>query len=81
MGIQVKIIKLVKEKLIESEVINRDNEFNIDILKSMLNNKFNEINYTDAKEDVIPFIQDVDSLDLWSSVFFIGTTKGLKDKW
>lgn len=73
-------LELVKEKLIESEVINRDNEFNIDILKSMLNNKFNEINYTDAKEDVIPFIQDVDSLNLWSSVFFIKTTKELKDK-
>lgn len=73
-------LELVKEKLIESEVINRDNEFNIDTLKSMLNNKFNEINYTDAKEDVIPFMQDVDSLNLWSSVFFIETTKELKDK-
>lgn len=46
----------------------------------MLNNKFNKIDYTDAKEDVIPFIQDVDSLNLWSSEFFIKTTKELKDK-
>ena len=59
-------LELVKEKLIESEVIKRDDEFNIDTLKSMLNNKFNEINYTDAKEDVISFIQDIDSLNLLS---------------
>lgn len=64
-------LNLLKEKLIDSNAINRDDEFNIDILKEMLNKKFKEINYTDAKEDVITFIEDKDSLSLWNAEFFI----------
>lgn len=64
-------LNLLKEKLIDSNAINRDDEFNIDILKEMLNKKFKEINFTDAKEDVITFIEDKDSLSLWNAEFFI----------
>lgn len=41
----------------------------------MLNNKFQEINYANAKEDGINFIEDKDSLDLWSERFFDEITK------
>lgn len=64
-------LNLLKEKLIDSNVINREDEFNIDILKEMLNKKFKEINFKDAKEDVITFIEDKDSLSLWNAEFFI----------
>lgn len=64
-------LNLLKEKLIDSNAISRDDEFNIDILKEMLNKKFKEINFTDAKEDVITFIEDKDSLSLWNAEFFI----------
>lgn len=64
-------LNLLNEKLIDSNAINRDDEFNIDILKEMLNKKFKEINFTDAKEDVITFIEDKDSLCLWNADFFI----------
>lgn len=75
-------LELVKEKLIDSNVLKESDEFNIDILKEMLEQKFKEINYTDAKEDVMPFIKDIDSLNLWSSDFFIDITKNLKEiKW
>lgn len=72
-------IELVKEKLIDSNVLKEDDEFNIDILKEMLNKKFKEINYTDAKEDVIPFIKDIDSLNLWNADFFTDINKNLKE--
>ena len=71
-------LKLVKEKLIESNFISRNEEFNIEALKEMLNKKFKEINYTNAKEDVISFVDDEASLDLWDKNFFIEITKNLK---
>jgi predicted nucleotidyltransferase component of viral defense system len=72
-------LELVQEKLIDSEVLNRQAIFNIDILKEMLNKKFKEINYSEAKEDVIAFIEDKDSLNLWSSEFFIEISKNLNE--
>lgn len=75
-GIKVNL-NLVKEKLIDSNAINRDDEFNIYILKEMLNKKFKEINFKDAKEDVITFIEDRDSLNLWNSEFFIEISNNL----
>ena len=71
-------LKLIKSKLVESEAITEDSEFNIDILKELLNNKFKEINYTAAKEDVIAFIEDTDSLNLWNADFFMDITKRLE---
>lgn len=70
-------LELVKEKLIDSNVLKRNDNFNINVLKEMLTNKFNEINYNDAKEDVIAFIEDKDSLNLWTKEFFIEITKNL----
>ena len=70
-------IELVKEKLIDSNVLSRDDEFTIDTLKKLLNNKFEEIDYSDAKDDVIMFIEDKDSLSLWSKDFFEQITKDL----
>ena len=70
--------KLIKSKLVESEAISADSEFNVDILKEMLNNKFKEINYTAAKEDVVAFIEDTDSLNLWNADFFMDITKRLE---
>ena len=70
-------LELVKEKLIDSNVLKGNDNFDINILKEMLTNKFNEINYNDAKEDVIAFIEDKDSLNLWTKEFFIEITKNL----
>lgn len=70
-------INLIKEKLIASKTLEKNDKFDIDILKQMLNKKFNEINYSNAKEDVIVFIEDKDSLDLWSTDFFVQISKNL----
>ncbi len=44
----------------------------------MLNNKYKDIDYNDAKEDVITFIEDKDSLNLWSLEFFTEISKNLE---
>lgn len=68
-------IELIKNKLIESNYIEKNSPFNIEILKRLLINKFNEINYDEAKEDIKPFIKDIDSLNIWSKELFIKITE------
>lgn len=67
----------LREKLIDSEYISTDTEITCDSVKEMLINRFNEIDYTAAKEDVVPFIKDASVLNLWSKEFFISITSGL----
>ena len=69
---------LIKNKLIASNYINKDDNFNIDMLKKLLIKKFSEIDYKDAKDDVMSFIKDTSSLEIWNKDFFINITKDLK---
>ena len=39
--------------------------------------KFKIIDYKDAKNDVLPFIKNINSLEIWSSDFFIDITSYL----
>lgn len=71
-------LDLVKNKLIESNYISSDDKFDINVLKELLVKKFETIDYTDAKEDVIPFIKDVHSLDLWNKDFFVSITNDMQ---
>ena len=70
-------LELLKNKLIESDYIKNGDVFDINLLKEMLQNKFSEIDFEEAKEDVIPFIKDVSSLNLWSKELFISITDKL----
>ena len=72
-------LELLKNKLIESQYIKENDDFNLDVLKTLLRNKFKEIDYTEAKEDIIPFIKDTKSIELWSSDFFIQITEQLEN--
>ena len=71
-------IELIKNKLIESKYIESDSNFDINTLKELLINKFNKINYEEVKEDLIPFIKNVDSLNIWNKDFFISITNKLQ---
>lgn len=71
-------LDLIRNKLIKSKYIDSKDNFNINILKELLIKKFNEVDYTEAKEDIIPFIKNVDVLNLWSRDFFITITENLK---
>ena len=70
-------LELIKNKLIESKYIDSNSKFDINVLKDLLTKKFAEIDYNEAKEDVIPFIKNIDSLDLWNKEFFISITEKL----
>ncbi len=70
-------MELLKSKLVSSKVLKEKDKFDINSLKQMLNDKFTTINYKDAKADVMPFIKDKKSLDVWSKEFFIEITKAL----
>lgn len=67
-------LELVRNKLIESGVISSRDEFSIVTLKDMLYKRFKEINYEDAKKDVIPFISNIDAINLWCEDFFVSIT-------
>ncbi len=71
-------LELLKNKLIASHFIDTNCELNINVVKDLLVRKFGEINYADAKNDVLPFIRDVESLDLWNKEFFVSITSKLK---
>lgn len=73
-------LELIREKLISSNVLKETDDFDINILKQMLIERFNVIDYTSAKEDVIAFIEDRDSLKLWSKEFFTEITNSLDVK-
>ena len=70
-------IELIKNKLIASNYIHVNSSFDIQALKELLIQKFEKIDYKEAKADVLPFIKDVNSLDLWDKDFFIQITQEL----
>lgn len=74
-------LELIRNKLINSNYIKSKDNFDINDLKKLLIKKFSEIDYKEAKEDVMPFIKDIDTLKLWNSDFFISITENLKNKY
>ncbi len=71
-------IKNLKAKLVQSKFISADYDLTIDNLKTLLNERFEHIDFAQAKEDVLPFVKDKPKLDLWSKEFFKEITKNLK---
>ena len=68
----------LKARLVESGVWQAEDEFGIEDAKALLCSRFDSIDYAQAKEDVLPFIKDTASLDLWSADFFKQITDGLR---
>lgn len=70
----------LQEKLIDSQYIDANVILSCNDIKKMLIERFNEINFEQAKEDVIPFIKDPSVLDIWSKEFFIAITDQLNNE-
>lgn len=68
----------LKAKLVQSDFISKDYDLTIDNLKSLLNERFENLNIEQAKQDVLPFVRDKSKLDLWSEEFFKAITKNLQ---
>ena len=62
--------KHLRERLIDSKYIATDADCSLNAIKKMLTERFNSIDYVQARRDVEPFIHDTSVLDVWSSDFF-----------
>lgn len=69
----------LKERLIQSNRWVREKELTIKDVQILLEVKFEDIDYENAKEDVKRFIKDESLLDIWCAEFFIDSTKHLKE--
>lgn len=76
-GANVNLINL-KAKLVQSKYISEDYDLNINNLRKLLNERFSNVDFAQAREDVLPFVKDKSKLDLWSKEFFIEITKQLQ---
>ena len=70
-------LKHLRQRLIDSGFITEDVECSLDEVKQMLNDRFDSIDFEQAKQDVEPFIRDFSVLNVWSADFFKHITTGL----
>lgn len=68
----------LKARLIDTGLLSKNDMFDLNILKSMLNQRFENIDFTQAKQDVLPFISDKSKLELWGIEFFKDITQNLR---
>ena len=68
-------MKHLEARLKQTKTIKQDVKLTIDLLKEILSNRFKEIDYKNAKEDIIPFIKDEKLLEIWNKEFFISITE------
>lgn len=69
--------KHLRARLIDSGYISENQECTLEEIKTMLKNRFDSIDFLQARKDVEPFIRDTSVLDIWSSEFFKQITEGL----
>lgn len=70
-------LKHLEARLKQTHTIDAKDVLTLKVLKTLLINKFNQINYDKAKEDVFPFLENPSILDIWSAEFFISITDQL----
>lgn len=68
----------LRAKLVQTGHAAEGDRIGIDEVREMLCERFESIDYADAKQDVAPFIRDTSPLDLWGADFFKQITRGLK---
>lgn len=67
----------LKARLEESGAINPQAEFGINELRGLLFERFDSIDFEQAKKDVLPFIPDKSKIEIWSKEFFTDITTNL----
>ncbi len=70
----------LKARFVDTGLLDDNNPFDIEILRAMLYDRFDAIDYNSAKEDVRPFISDQTSLNIWSADFFKQITGRLHEE-
>lgn len=72
-------LKHLVARLIQSGHLDEKKEYALEDIKNILFQRFDEIDYAQAKEDVLPFIKDVSSVALWGADFFKQITNDLTE--
>ena len=67
----------LRNKLIETGKIKEGEEFNIDVLKKMLTERFETVDFAKAKEDAKKFLYSNESLDYFTKELFIDMARRL----
>ena len=73
-------LKYLENKLKNTGAIGQNEVLTLEMVKNMLKIKFEETNYVSAKNDVMNFIKNKDSLQMWKKELFISTLSELKIK-
>ncbi|MCE5225622.1 MAG: nucleotidyl transferase AbiEii/AbiGii toxin family protein [Porphyromonadaceae bacterium] len=66
-------------RLVQSGYIPAEKQITIEDVKEMLQKRFINIDYVQAKLDVLPFIKNPSVLDVWNADFFTEITEDLKE--
>ena len=69
----------LRERMIQSGFIQQSSSCTIEDVREMLCKRFGNIDYRQAKEDVLPFIKDPEVLNLWDAEFFRDITRNLTE--
>lgn len=77
-GTEVNLAHLTA-RLIQSGYIPAEKQITIEDVKEMLRKRFANIDYDQAKQDVMPFIRNLSAIDVWKADFFYEITEGLKE--
>ena len=75
-GVQVNLAH-AGARLIQTGNFSADKSLTLVDLQEMLHKRFQDIDYQQAKQDVLPFIKNPNALDLWGPDFFISITEKL----
>ena len=70
--------KHLRARLLQSGFISEDVECTLPELRHMLYERFDTIDFRQAKQDVEPFIRDTASLNMWNADLFKQITAGLR---
>ena len=68
----------LKNRLVQSDSWKAEKPFAIEDAKKLLLDRFDRIDFEQAKEDVRPFIRDAASIDIWCKDFFKQITEGIR---
>ena len=73
-------LKHLNQRLIDSGFIPSDKECTLSDIKKLLNDRFDSIDFEQAKQDVEPFIHDESVLNVWCAEFFKQITEELTEE-
>jgi len=71
-------LKHLTARLAQSGYIPQGKQITIEDVKEMLRMRFINIDFTQAKQDALPFIRNPDALNVWNTDFFCKMTESLK---